>query len=267
MTNVSDGGYIRIALGELDDSEFRFRQRESAWTDYLHIAAEVEPEVITTLLTDEILDAWAAYIASQREGGLGAAYGPIDAHIQAWSERWGFIRDRVDGAAFRLLDAAHNARCAGQPLPTTFVSDSLGNTTSLPPDAYHVKLFGRPMAPRLGLKLPEFFWEPTTETFNDALGRIMASIEQIVRAELGLIRKDYLSRGYQSSIRKRDRGKHFQWLARRRLLKETVVSIANSLDADTETRRDLRTVQRGIGKAADSLGLPRRISKRPANRH
>jgi hypothetical protein len=54
ITKVPDRDHIRHPIGELDDSEFPSRQRAAAWTDYLYVAAQVEPEVVSSLLSDEV---------------------------------------------------------------------------------------------------------------------------------------------------------------------------------------------------------------------
>ena len=266
MSNLPEDSHTRRSLGELDD-ESKIRQKDSAWTDYLQVAIEVEPEVMNSLLTEEVLAHWATYMESQAAGRhLGATADPINAHIDAWCARWGFDQHRVWGAAFRLLGCTFKARSSGTPSPSRFVSDSLGNVTPLPVESYHVKIAGRSIVPQVKVELPELYWEPTTETMTDALARIMGSIEPIILDQLESIRSGYISRGYVSPLRKRDQGRHFEWFARNRLRGESVASIARSLESSHEDNRDHRTVQRAIVQVADVLGLPRRRPGRPKRR-
>lgn len=117
--------------------------------------------------------------------------------------------------------------------------------------------------PRLTVDLPIFYWEPTAETLSDALKRITDAIRPIVRTELETIRESYLADHYEPVVRKRDRDRHFEWLARNRVRREPVLSIVRSLEDDYLNSRNVRTVQRGIKRAKSELGISGRMSTPP----
>jgi hypothetical protein len=253
MTNVPDPEQFRIELGELDDRHSRFQRMPSAWTTYLHVAAKVHPPVISSLLTDHGL----AIIARLRDGWSVVAENPAEAELEefiaGWCGNWGFIEHFARIPARNTLGQAFDAHQTGKPFPRTFVCDVHGrrydgtgllnmNLNIVVKNESTGEITELRLGAKLQLRLPDFHWDRTRETLSDAQKRITNAIKPLVRAELETIRDSYLADDYEPVVRKRDRDRHFEWLARNRVRREPVLSIVKSLEQSHTTQRDVRTV-------------------------
>lgn len=252
---------LEIELGEVDDIQFAFRRRASAWTTYLRVAAEVEPEVIGSLLTAEALTLLGQF---RKEGPLSSAYRQMQKHISAWCEHWGFLEQ------FARIPAQNTLAFASRPdtpVPTTFTSDVHGHDLT-GEEGNFVTLTTRQTirsdgttdeAAELGVQLPDilpaFYWDATRETKFGALERIMGEIEEIIRTDLDTIEAAYFAEGFKL-VRKKRQPDHYVWLARRLIRKESVSEIAGDLRPDRRSQDRERTIRRGIQSAAQELDIP-----------
>lgn len=222
----------------------------TAWRIYLSIASEVEPRVLTSLLTDD-----AIARRGVRPDGI-----PIDesvtrfirrtsnlSHIRAWCDLWHFKAAWAETPAVDTINAAAHSRITGCPYPDRIITTSLADN---PAGSFFLTI-----ATTAPLDLPQFTWSPTAETMEAATSRILA----VVTSELERIRDTSLRRGYIPGRTKRSLD-HFEWFARNRLIGESADVIANSLEDDDP--RDIRTVQRGIKDVREALGLPAGTGKK-----
>lgn len=274
MTKVPEREQYRTKSGELDDSDFGFTRRAAAWTTYLQIAADVHPPVISSLITDVSLDMIARSREKRRLHVDSQVQAELDQFIAGWCAVWGFSEYFAHVPAQNTIVDALDARENGQPLPTTFVCDVHGNqhdgtdlkitrSITFSPATGEEREYG--LGAKLPMHLPDFRWDPTRETLSHAQKRITDAIKPLVRAELQTIRDSYLADDYEPVARKRDGNRHYEWFARRRLRRESVDKIMDILDEHDDTRRDRRTVEKGIKRAEIELGITRSQSRRRRN--
>lgn len=279
MTNVPEPEQYRIKLGDLDYSDSWFRRRASAaWSTYLLIAAEVHPPVISSLLSNHALDIFARYKEGRASGVDNQAEAELERFIAEWCGQWGFREHYARLPAHNTLGQAFRDRQMGGPEPLTFVCDVHGRRyegTNLLDNARVIVKNGHTgevtelgLGAKLPMDLPDFHWEPTTETLPDALKRITDAIKPLVRAELQTIRDSYLANGYEQVVAKRDKSKDFEmvdpekyrnwgfeWVARQQLRGETPQSIADILSESLTKAPDERTIQRRIQQTKNELLL------------
>lgn len=262
ITNGDEGYRSRSRRGEVDDIHFPLSRRAaSAWTQYLLTAAEVNPDVISSLLTPDALTLSLRFSEERMS---------IDGHISEWCERWGFIEHFARTPALNTLV---DAGTEGSPLPTTFVCDVHGNRFDRPAIMFtRSRTFDgtttREDVPGAVLTgdIPIFHWDPRREAKSSALGRIMDAIETIIRADLESIEAAYLGNGYER-LREKRQPDHFVWLARFQLCRETVADIAEDIKPDQDPEHRERTIRRGILSVCQDLNIkPRRDRSGPKPR-
>lgn len=293
MSNVSDIGKrqrVRFGTGELVDNEKWFsEERRIAWTLYLLAAARIEPEIITSLLTDEGIDAarqtrelqesWEYKPERPDQPVPSSPDDPLDRFIHAWCEQWELLEYFAGTPGRNLLVDARRAREEGKPDPKTFTCNCAGvpfdpsdwgpilrisaSFIMDPQTGRREQTSGIGSGPKLTVVLPELTWNPREEVLSSALARIMAKMEPIVRRELNRVRDEYIADGYKTPPVKRT-DKHFEWLVRYQILGETRGDIARSLADERKARQpdwvyDPDVYKSDVGKqirrAADLCGL------------
>lgn len=126
MAKVPKRERPEVYLGELDDRRSRFGREATAWTIYLHVAANLHPPVISSLLTDCALAITARYIDEHRLGTEKRAQTDMDRFIREWCRLWGFKEYFARIPAHNTMVDALDAQRAGRPLPTDFPCDVHG---------------------------------------------------------------------------------------------------------------------------------------------
>jgi hypothetical protein len=244
------GKSMRRSRGELDHHPRGVESRAAAWATFLSVAADLNSEVLSSLLTDEAIERVGARLSQPPDAiTSGRFYRETSnlAHIRDWCDCWHFLPEWAEGPASDTLAAAWRSRTEGLPYPTALDVSSL---ITLAPGTM---LLGIATKTPLQLNIPSFDWAPTEETYDDAKTRIMASLDRLVAAELGRIKAEFLAKGYVQTGTKRS-ADHYVWFAKAWLNGESPDSIANRLTGDHA--RDTRAIQRGIKDVREALGLP-----------
>ena len=203
-------------------------------------------------------------------------FDPLDGFIREWCQRWKLHEHFASIPARNLLGRARQCRAVEQPDPLTFVHDCAGvpldpaewepihRATAFfvgdPQTGRREQVSGIGSGAKVTVEVPELTWNPLEEMLPEALTRIVASIEPIVRSELNRVRDEYIADGYQP-VHAKDDTQHFEWLARYQILGETKRDIARAEGvSERHVRRELELTARllGIHLRPQRPGRPRR---------
>jgi hypothetical protein len=247
------GKSVRRSRGELDHPD-GIESRRTAWARYLGIAAQVNPKVLKTLLTEEAIARAGARLSQPPDAITSARHYRETsnlAHIRDWCEHWAFLPEWAEGPASDTLAAAWRSRTEGLPSPAALDVSSL---ITLAPGTV---LLGNATKTGLQLDIPAFDWTPTREPYGDAKNRIMGLLDTLVSTELNRIKSEMLDRGYVQPGVKYSAVDHYIWFAKAWLNGESADTIAN--DSCGDDRRDARAVRRAMRDVREALGLTTRL--------
>jgi hypothetical protein len=280
---VTHHGPLRLAPGAYVEPD-RLSARVSARQAFLHIAGDVEPELLISLAgapLDEYAAAWDALggptEADPRSpsepalmtlciaflGTLLDSAGPTG----GWARRWGFpiefTPSAQDRTGERTLLRSTAERSWGMGVAGYTLHRWRAEPLS-PPDQLHLAdpfaatghFAGEDLGLGGGLTLPAPQWDPQGETHQAATVRIMGELRRAVRGELGRIEAEARARAMPPPA-KRTGTEHLVWLARYQLPGESFATIAR------DVCKERQSVTGAVKATAALIGLPLRTPNPP----
>jgi hypothetical protein len=295
-THLVNGENVREQRGEMGVSGRGIRrltkdadatishERGPAWDEYLRIPAEVEPNVIQSLLALELHDNDIQFWQEDEK------------RLREWCGRWGFLYQFAEIPARSTWAAARRRKAGNLHIPTGFKSTWAGwpypewDEPNVPRPPTEIRSYvlggagGESQAPfdmpgrrydppdetgkvwigrGYQVLLPDYFWNPVRESRSCAQARIVDHVKKAIIQNLVAIESAYGEHGYRPMREPRELN-GFEWLARIQTRRELIPSIAREVDVDEAfVRARVNDAQQLLGIKRQSAVVGRPRSKRP----